>query len=208
MTRLSRAATKPLGVRVFLFALLLSSFANLSYSSDRVVDTDLNPWQLVRDGTAVVLMRHSLAPGIGDPSDFVVDRCETQRNLSDDGRKQAKNTGEALRKNGIATAMVLTSQWCRCIETADLLSKGKPVHYPTINSFFQDRSTAAAQTETLRKDIAAWIRSDSSEPRVLVTHQVNISALTGEYANSGDMLIVTLEGDELIVLDQIQTPLK
>lgn len=162
-------------------------------------------WQMVDEGSAIILMRHALAPGVGDPSEFALNRCETQRNLSDTGRNQAREIGNLLRKNGIKDADVLTSQWCRCIETAELLKFGEPVQLPIINSFFQDRSTEPMQTRSLKEQIEIWLNDTNNNARILVTHQVNISALTGQFANSGEMLFITIEDGQIAVLDQVQT---
>ena len=100
---------------------------------------------------------------------------------------------------------MLTSQWCRCIETAELLKFGEPVQLPIINSFFQDRSTEPMQTRSLKEQIEIWLNDTNNNARILVTHQVNISALTGQFANSGEMLFITIEDGQIAVLDQVQT---
>ena len=69
----------------------------------------------------VLLMRHTRAPGIGDPANYTLDDCKTQRNLSDEGRKQAVAVGNWLKKQGVQTADVRSSAWCRCKDTAELL---------------------------------------------------------------------------------------
>ncbi|MGI9437343.1 MAG: histidine phosphatase family protein [Geminicoccaceae bacterium] len=139
-------------------------------------------------------MRHGLAPGTGDPANFDLGDCSTQRNLNDRGRAQARATGEAFKSRGIEMDLVLTSQWCRCRETAEMLAIGPVQDFPALNSFFEDRSTADAQTaETL-----AYLKSRPDDQRTfLVMHQVNISALTGEPTRSGEMVVVdvTSEGE-------------
>lgn len=161
-------------------------------------------WEAVRDGRAIVLMRHALAPGMGDPSGFDVNDCATQRNLSDEGRAQARSVGDLLRDNGISAATVLSSQWCRCRETAELLDVGEPVPEPMLNSFFESRGSADQQTQSLKSAMEQWLPGDR-DVRILVTHQVNISALTGQFASSGSLLIVTLDGDAPSVLATIDT---
>lgn len=83
------------------------------------------------------IMRHALAPGTGDPRNFDLTDCSTQRNLSEAGREQAKAVGELLRKSGIEKAGVYSSQWCRCLDTATLLGLGPVTELPALNSFFQ-----------------------------------------------------------------------
>lgn len=80
-------------------------------------------WSALRGGEHVVLMRHAVAPGTGDPAGFELDDCSTQRNLSERGREQARATGERFRANGVTDAAVYSSQWCRCLETARLLDR-------------------------------------------------------------------------------------
>jgi phosphohistidine phosphatase SixA len=151
------------------------------------------PWESLRQGGNIVLIRHAIAPGGGDPPGFRLDDCATQRNLSDEGRDQARSIGEALRLQGVSVDRVLTSQWCRCRETAELLDLAPVEEYPVLNSFFSDRSTADVQTEALRRFIA---EAEPENNIVLVTHQVNITGLTGVFPASGEMVIVRPGGQE------------
>ncbi|MFK7889471.1 MAG: histidine phosphatase family protein [Granulosicoccus sp.] len=167
-------------------------------------ESDGSAWQLLQTGEAVAIMRHALAPGGGDPAGFSLDDCATQRNLSDEGRKQATDAGELLRSKGISAAQVLTSQWCRCEETARLLDVGTVTPAPMLNSFFQNRSTAEEQTQQLIEALQNWAKAPGTV-RVLVTHQVNISALTSEFARSGEILIVSLQDDNVQVLLRVPT---
>ena len=82
-------------------------------------------WAALREGGHVALMRHAIAPGVGDPAGFRLDDCTTQRKLSAQGRAQARAIGERFRANGIATAAVFSSQWCRCLDTARELALGE-----------------------------------------------------------------------------------
>lgn len=155
-------------------------------------------WSALDQPGAFAIMRHALAPGTGDPADFAVDDCTTQRNLDDRGRAQAAAIGDAFRDRGIAFDTVLTSQWCRCIDTADLLALAPVVEEPAFNSFFQDRSQRDARTA------AALDVIDGLERRVMiVTHYVNILALTGETTRSGEVLIVRRGNGGLDVLGRI-----
>ena len=160
-------------------------------------------WKGLRGGGHVVLLRHAIAPGTGDPQDFVVDDCQTQRNLSDDGRDQARRIGARFRDNGIDRAAVFSSQWCRCLETAALLDLGAVQPLPILNSFFRRSERRKPQTEALRQWIA---ESDLAVPTVLVTHYVNIAALTGVSPASGELVVVRREGDgSLSVVGTIET---
>ena len=143
----------------------------------------------------IVIMRHALAPGTGDPSNFALGNCATQRNLSEAGRRQARRTGQFLREAGVRAARVLSSQWCRCLETARLLDLGPVEPLPPLNSFFEARSRGQAQTQALREKIAAL---DLSRPVAMVTHQVNITALTRVFPSSGEMVVLKRAGDGTI----------
>lgn len=157
----------------------------------------------LRDGKAVAIMRHALAPGTGDPPGFTLGQCDTQRNLSEEGREQARRIGKLFRSHGIGPVEVLSSEWCRCQETARLLDIGPVKSAPMLNSFFQDRSRAEPQTQQLNEALEQWLREQEGA-RLLVTHQVNISALTREFTGSGDILIITLTNGKIEVLYRIQ----
>lgn len=162
------------------------SFSTPAQSNEKEV------WQALKSGEYIAMMRHALAPGTGDPGHFRLGDCTTQRNLNDGGRQQAIAIGQAFQANGITQARVRTSQWCRCRETARLLDLGEPVDLPALNSFFQDRSNGSAQTSETRE----WLLTRSAGiPLVLVTHQVNITALTGIYPSSGEMVVFRLAAD-------------
>ncbi|AWB06942.1 histidine phosphatase family protein (plasmid) [Azospirillum humicireducens] len=140
----------------------------------------------------VVLMRHAEAPGTGDPPGFTLDNCATQRTLSDDGRAQAKRIGERLRQLGIAKARVLSSQWCRCLETARLLDLGPVTEMPALNSFFGRQEEAKDKLTELRQFLADLPRD--GQPVVLVTHQVTVTELTGIFPASGEAVLLRVNG--------------
>ncbi len=137
-------------------------------------------------------MRHAHAPGTGDPASFALDDCATQRNLDAQGRAQARETGAAIRAAGVTVDRILTSQWCRCRDTARLLHLGPVEDLPALNSFFRDRSRADAQTGELRKFLLGL---PPEETVVLVTHYVNIAALTGRGVASGEILLLEIGRD-------------
>jgi len=188
----------------FLATLWLSIISFTAGANKQV--TDAHAWNELRNGRAIAIMRHALAPGTSDPAGFDINDCATQRNLSDDGRAQARSAGDLFRSNGIELANVVSSQWCRCMETAELLDLAKPQAMPALNSFFDDRSTAQAQTDRLQNTLPRWL-NEGSIPTVLVTHQVNISALTGSFASSGEILIITLTDEKVQVLISFPTPI-
>lgn len=141
----------------------------------------------------IAVMRHALAPGFGDPPGFKVDDCATQRNLNDVGRGQAKTTGKAIRARGIAKARVISSQWCRCQETARLLGLGPVETMPALNSLHGRPENRAAQMAALAaflKDLAA---KPDAEPVVLVTHHTVVLELTGRGPASGEVFLLKLD---------------
>jgi len=145
-------------------------------------------WAALSGPGATALMRHALAPGTGDPAEFTLGDCSTQRNLDKRGREQARATGRKMRAQGVRFDRVLTSQWCRCRETAELLDVGPVEDLPAINSFFGDRSQGPRQTAETR----AFLARLPAEARVmLVTHFVNIRALSGSAASSGEVVAVS-----------------
>jgi phosphohistidine phosphatase SixA len=157
-------------------------------------------WDALKNGTAFVIMRHALAPGTGDPANLDVSKCDTQRNLSDQGRQQARETGKLFRTNGIAEAEVFTSAWCRCRDTARLLALGAVETLEPLNSFFRRQDRREPQTLALKD----WLQARTGgKPLVLVTHQVNITALTGIFPKSGELIFVEAGADKsLRVIDR------
>ena len=160
--------------------------------------TQADFWGLLRAGGCVVLMRHAQTePGIGDPPQFKLGDCSTQRNLSHAGREQAQRVGQAFAREGIRVDEVRSSAWCRCTETADL-AFGRHTVWAPVNSFFRD-SGGPEQTRTV---LRAVVSLPAPRNLVLVTHQVNISALTGEYPAMGEIFVTRPGpgGDRLAVL--------
>lgn len=145
----------------------------------------------------VIVLRHARAPGTGDPADFLLGDCTTQRNLSDEGRRQAARIGARLRAAGLAETTVYSSQWCRCLETARALAVGPVVELPALNSFFR----SPGEEEKYNRALQAWIATaELSRPVVLVTHQVNITALTGIVPAEGEILILRRDLRKLSVV--------
>lgn len=145
----------------------------------------------LREGRCAILFRHGLtASGIGDPPGFRLDACSTQRNLNDDGRAQARRIGEWFASNRLRPLAVRSSAWCRCRETAEL-AFGKAELWQPLDSTFDDSALSPAATARLREALRA-IPARGFE--VWVTHQVNITALTGESARMGEGVLVDATG--------------
>jgi hypothetical protein len=136
----------------------------------------------------VVAIRHASAPGVGDPPGFVLDDCTTQRNLDPSGRAQARTIGETLRAAGLGAARVYSSRWCRCLETAELLGLGPVSPLPALDSFFGEPALRGPRTAALREFLDQ--QGALGPPLVLVTHQVNINAITGRGTRSGEGIVL------------------
>src|SRR3954451_18043465 len=145
-------------------------------------------WPALREGGAVVLLRHAPAPGTGDPPEFRLGDCSTQRNLSSEGREQARQIGAQFQANHIPIARVLSSEWCRCLDTARLAFGDRVEPFPALNSFFSAQDAEGAQTRAVWALVEGW-RAHAGV-LVLVTHQVNITALTGIYPAEGEVLVL------------------
>ncbi len=187
-------------IAIVAVALLLGALPAGLNADDRAA------WEALQSGDHFVIMRHAIAPGTGDPANFKIGDCSTQRNLSAAGRRQAALIGKQFRTNGIQTARVRSSQWCRCTETAELLSLGPVEPLPVLNSFFQRFEREARQTKRLKE----WLdHQDLTGTLVLVTHQVNITALTNVFPASGEMLIIRRsKRGEYVVVGRIQTDIE
>jgi len=165
-----------------LLLLVVSAYAA---EPDRLVE------QMVTGGH-LLMIRHTNAPGNGDPDHFRIGDCSTQRNLDDRGRIQARRIGQWLRSRGIGSARVYASQWCRCLETAALIGLGPVAELPALNSFFdrpQDREPNLAALRTFMAEQPA-----DGPLIVLVTHFVTISAITDEGVSSGEGVVMRLKG--------------
>ncbi|MFM8609056.1 MAG: histidine phosphatase family protein [Burkholderiaceae bacterium] len=149
--------------------------------------------QALRQGACAVLIRHAQTEsGIGDPPGFRIDLCSTQRNLSAEGREQARRIGDWFRTQQLLPRAVLSSAWCRCRDTAEL-AFGRHVIWSALNSFFQDQGVdrGRAQAAQMREALA---RIPAGRFEVWVTHQVNITALTGSWAGMGEAVMVDAKG--------------
>lgn len=186
-----------------MFHLVFAILVVLVAQDSRAVE-DSTLWSKLRSGGHFVLIRHARAPGVGDPTEFTLRDCATQRNLSDEGRGQAKRIGSRFKAEGMESAQVFSSQWCRCLETAQLLELGEVQELPALNSFFEHRERETTQTRELQK----WLADQKLDQLlVLVTHQVNITALVNVYPSSGELVIVH-RGDngKLSVAGTLETP--
>lgn len=162
--------------------LLIALWAQASELSEKLQTSDY-----------VLLMRHTLAPGVGDPAAYTLQDCKSQRNLSTEGRQQALVVGQWLRKQGVTWAEVHSSAWCRCKDTAELLNFGGFKVATPLASFFDEMHQAKARTQALEQFIAEKLKTKGDKALILVTHHVNIHAFMGENIASGDMVLAQVD---------------
>jgi phosphohistidine phosphatase SixA len=137
----------------------------------------------------VLLMRHTLAPGVADPANFRVGDCSTQRNLNDQGRQDARDIGQWIKRREVRILRVESSRWCRAKETAKLLGLGPVRLNKNLDSLFQDEDALNdPQTANIRKRIVS--HRNSSGLLIFVGHFVNISAVVGVSVDSGEGVLV------------------
>ena len=149
-------------------------------------------WKLLQSGGQVVLIRHALTtPGVGDPEGMTLADCTTQRNLSEKGREHARKLGRALREHAIPVGDVLSSPWCRCLETSKLALGREPKVEPALGNVFGRSDRTAAQVASLRS-IAS--RQPARGNTVMFSHGSTILALTGISPDTSEMVIATPKG--------------
>jgi phosphohistidine phosphatase SixA len=158
-------------------------------------------WALLRDGGHVVLIRHAMAPGTGDPPNVDIEKCSTQQTLSERGKLQARKMGALFAARAATTERVLSSRYCRSLETARLaFGESLVEESDTLNRLATDDAASKAQLAETLELIRGYSGSGNL---VLVTHQENITALTGASAREGEAIIVRPEGEGLHVIGRI-----
>ncbi len=174
---------------------------------------DAYMWARLERGGYVIVMRHaSTVAGIGDPPGFTLDDCATQRNLSAEGRAQAGRWRAAIGAHRVPIGDVFSSAWCRCVDTATLAfgtpetskaSSAPPKVWVALNSFFESAQNEAAQTASVKIKLASLIQTNKKAGKnaVLVTHQVNVAALTGVSPRSGEAVVIQIDarGNVMVV---------
>jgi phosphohistidine phosphatase SixA len=159
-------------------------------------------WALLRNGGQVVLLRHAAAPGVGDPANFDIEKCNTQRNLSDAGRQQARKIGALFAARAAPVERILASRYCRTLETARLAFGASKVEvFEALDAFAADTPAKDEQSAALMAEIRDWSGSGNL---VLVTHEANITALTGQSSRDGEAIVVRPDGDKLQVIGRIR----
>ena len=170
-----------------VLGLLLLVFAR----AEPVVGAEESVWQALRTPGAVIVLRHSFAPGGVDPPDARLDDCSTQRNLDESGRAQARRIGEEFRQRGISVDTVLSSPRCRCLDTARL-AFGKAQSWEPLQGSLNDADLRQRQLAEIRQRIAAH---RAGPPLVLVTHGSVITDLTGRNIRMGELVVLQRGAD-------------
>ena len=175
----------------YLFLFLFTSQLN---ASDQA-------WNLAQDGNKILLIRHSLAPGGGDPPGFKINDCKSQRNLSKEGINQSKKIGKLFKKNKVPVDQVLSSQWCRCKDTAKY-AFGNFKEFTALNSTFQPpyNKNEGKQLKELYNFVRKW--NGKGKNLVLITHYSIITAVTNAVPSSGEIVVTD---KNFKVLGTIQT---
>ena len=158
-------------------------------------------WNLAQDGNKIILIRHSLAPGGGDPVGFKIDDCKTQRNLNKKGINQSKKIGKLFKKNKVLIDQILSSQWCRCKDTAKY-AFGNYKEFTALNSTFQSPfdQNEVKQLKELYNFVKKW--DGKGKNLILITHYSIITAVTNAVPSSGEIVITD---KDFKVLGSIQT---
>ena len=158
-------------------------------------------WRPAQDGNKIILIRHAKAPGGGDPEGFKIEDCKTQRNLDMMGINQAKKIGKLFREKKVKINQVLSSQWCRCKDTAKY-AFGNFKEFTALNSTFQSPfdKNEAKQLKELYSFTKDW--KGNGKNLVLITHYSIITAVTNAVPRSGEIVITD---NNFNVLDTIQT---
>lgn len=171
-----------------------------SLTSQSALASELAIWDKLQGSAPkgyVLLLRHSLAPGVGDPENFQVNDCSTQRNLSEQGRQDAREIGEWLQRRQLKIARVESSRWCRAKETAQLLNLGKVRLNRNLDSLFRETDLENhPQTRNIRRQIVS--HRAKTGLLVMVGHFVNIAAVTGAGVDSGEGVLVKADGKGVI----------
>ena len=167
-------------IKIFIFIFI-------SLTSSVKADLDKNLVSELEDGGKLIFIRHAYAPGGGDPNNFNLNDCSTQRNLSNEGKNQAKNIGEFFRKNKIKIKKVISSEWCRCKDTSSL-AFGSFETKNFLNSFYSSKFAKNKKSQML--DLRKYIKNFKSKKNlVLVTHYVVISEILDLATKSGEIVI-------------------
>ena len=162
-------------------------------------DLNQNIISELKKGGKIIFIRHAYAPGGGDPNNFDINDCDTQRNLNNEGRFQSKKIGDFFKKNEISIEKVYSSEWCRCKETASIAFRSFETKN-FLNSFFSERfaKNRENQVENFNKFINNW---NGKRNLIFVTHYVVISEILNYAPASGEIIV---SDKQLKVIDTLE----
>ncbi len=165
---------------IIIFFIGILNINNNAFSDDKILKS-------LKEGKKLVFIRHAIAPGNGDPNNFDINDCSTQRNLNENGIEESKKIGLFFKNNKIKIDKVLSSQWCRCKDTAKYAFKNFET-FDALNSFYDEKF---AENETKQiKDLKNYIKKWNSDKNlVLITHFVVISSILNTGSSSGEIII-------------------
>tara|TARA_B000000532_G_scaffold235168_1_gene220271 strand:+ start:129 stop:683 length:555 start_codon:yes stop_codon:yes gene_type:complete len=165
---------------IIIFFIGILNINNNAFSDDKILKS-------LKEGKKLVFIRHAIAPGNGDPDNFDINDCSTQRNLDENGIEESKKIGLFFKNNKIKIDKVLSSQWCRCKDTAKYAFKNFET-FDALNSFYDEKF---AENETKQiKDLKNYIKNWNSDKNlVLITHFVVISSILNTGSSSGEIII-------------------
>lgn len=184
--------------------LICLAFLVTFFHNAAIANAANDSWKMLARGGYVILLRHTATlPGVGDPPGFILGDCATQRNLSAEGRAQAERWRAGVAEHKVPIGEVFSSEWCRCIDTAKIAfghAHAPPKKWSALNSFFESAQNQSAQTAAVKKRLPALLQDAKklSNNVVLVTHQVNITALTGIAPQSGEAVVIQLDAQQSI----------
>ena len=163
-----------------IILIILFLFNHKSYANENIVE-------ILKKNDNIIFIRHSLAPGSGDPENINLNDCKTQRNLNNEGIKQSKKIGNFFKKNDIKVEHIFSSEWCRCKDTAFYAFDNYKT-FNALNSFYSEQfyKNKNKQIKNLKKFISNW---DNNSNLVLVTHYVVILEILGIGTGSGEIII-------------------
>jgi predicted permease/phosphohistidine phosphatase SixA len=185
-------------VSVLTVSLVMAFFAQSARA-------DENAWKLIQGGGQILFMRHATTtPGVGDPPGFKPDDCSTQRNLSEQGRAEARRLGEALRARKAPIGEILSSPWCRCHDTARLAFGREATTWRPLSNLFGRHEAAEAQVREMRARIGSYRGKDNL---VMISHGSTALPLTGVSPQQAEIIVLTpLGGDKFRVAGRIPPP--
>ena len=167
-------------LKIFIFIFISLFFSIKTNSNIQLINT-------LEQGGKLIFIRHAYAPGNGDPYNFDINNCSSQRNLSNIGKIQSKEIGNFFIKNNILVDKVYSSEWCRCKETAKIAFHNYKIK-KSLNSFFSENfaKNKDSQMINLKKFIKDW---DGKQNLVFITHYVVISEILNYGTSSGEIVI-------------------